>query len=276
LALRPVSQTLAWTPRGAHAKRKGGKSSRSVSSSARMTLRSGSFAICRRIQRFFLSVRVGLEHVARALPHLVPLVQRASDGAHRDVDPHSHRQKRAEQRRRPAGRRVAEGVRGLLQEPHQQPSHRRRQLRRASVAYAVTESAQPSALVEAAHPIVQGLPRHAEARRNLGLRRATIELQERNDALHDPPIPYALQRRSKPSPLPRRQPKVPHGSPCRGRTPPAPGSSRSRAACQISSVPLLRGRVFEVVLREIIVSSPPEAQRLLDRTRGSRPLPHAP
>jgi hypothetical protein len=39
---------------------------------------------------------------------------------------------------------VAADVLALLQEPHQQPSHGRRQLLRASVAYAITRSPPPA------------------------------------------------------------------------------------------------------------------------------------
>jgi hypothetical protein len=208
-----VSQTLACAPRGAHAKRRGGNRSRSVSSSARMTLRAGSRRILRRIQRFFLSVRVWQQRVASALPRVVHPVHRSSDGARRDVHPQLRRQNVAEQRCRPSRRRVAEGVRGLHQEPYQQPSYWHGQLRRAPEPWAIMERAQISVRAEAARPVVQGLPRHAEAHRHVGHRGAPIQLQERDDALHDRGVPRALQRRPKPLPLPRRQPKVPHGSP---------------------------------------------------------------
>jgi hypothetical protein len=215
LALRPVSQTLACSPRGAHPARRGGKRRRSVSSSARMTLCGGSRSIRRRIRRFFLSVRIGPQHVAGALPHLVHPMEHASDGTRRDVHPHPHRQDIAEQRRGPTLGRIAERARGLHQEPRHHPSQRPGQLRRSSASCAIVKRAQLSAHAEAADPVVQGLPRHPEVRCDVDRRRALIQLQERDDALRDPGVPDALQRGDKPSPLPRGQPKVPHGSPRR-------------------------------------------------------------
>src|SRR5262249_3333704 len=66
-ALRPLSQTLAASPRFDQAARKGGNSSRSVSSWARTTLRRGRARIWRRIRRFFLALGVRDQVVARAL-----------------------------------------------------------------------------------------------------------------------------------------------------------------------------------------------------------------
>src|SRR5512142_1953244 len=60
-ALRPLSQTLATSPRFDQAARNGGNSSRSVSSWANTTLRRGRARICRRMRRFFLSWQTWVE-----------------------------------------------------------------------------------------------------------------------------------------------------------------------------------------------------------------------
>src|SRR3954469_5833825 len=79
-ALRPVSQTRATSPRFDQLARRGGKSSRSVSSWARMTLRRGRARICWRMRRFFLALGVRLQVVARPLPDVIQAPQRAAHG----------------------------------------------------------------------------------------------------------------------------------------------------------------------------------------------------
>src|SRR5512142_502912 len=75
-ALRPLSQTLATSPRFDQAARNGGNSSRSVSSWANTTLRRGRVRICPRIRRSFRALRVRVQVVTRPLPHVIQSAQR--------------------------------------------------------------------------------------------------------------------------------------------------------------------------------------------------------
>src|SRR4051812_25221944 len=80
LALEPLMGTGAGSPRNAHPERKGGNSSRSVSSSNSLTPRGGSSRRRRRIRRFFLALGVGRQGVAEALPDVAEPVEFATDG----------------------------------------------------------------------------------------------------------------------------------------------------------------------------------------------------
>jgi hypothetical protein len=55
--------------------RSGGKRSKSVSSSAIMMLRCGRQPNTRRVRRFFFSLRIGRQHVARPFPDIAESVQ---------------------------------------------------------------------------------------------------------------------------------------------------------------------------------------------------------
>jgi hypothetical protein len=79
-ALRPLNHTLATSPRLNQPARKGGNSSRSLSSSASTTLRRGRAWICRRMRRFFLTLGVRLQVVPRPLPHVIEPVQCPAQG----------------------------------------------------------------------------------------------------------------------------------------------------------------------------------------------------
>ncbi len=67
-AFRPLKCTLAGWPFSDQPARNGGNISRSVSSWASTTRRRGKAWICRRIRRFFLALRVGIEDIAGPLP----------------------------------------------------------------------------------------------------------------------------------------------------------------------------------------------------------------
>src|SRR3954468_19674969 len=110
-ALRPVSQTRATSPRFDQLARRGGKSSRSVSSWARMTLRRGRARICWRMRRFFLALGVRLQVVARPLPDVIQPVQGAAQRVARHLTPRSEFQKLLEQGDRPARVRAAQVLR---------------------------------------------------------------------------------------------------------------------------------------------------------------------
>src|SRR5205085_7484238 len=107
-ALRPLSQTLAASPRFAHPARNGGKSSRSVSSSASTTLRGGKARICHRMRRFFLALWVRLQDIAGPLPDVVQPPQRPADGALTEAEARTQVQHLLEQRHGPTHVRVAE------------------------------------------------------------------------------------------------------------------------------------------------------------------------
>src|SRR5215213_9846813 len=80
LALPPLMATGAGRPRKAQPARRGGNSRRSVSSSARSTLRGGRLLSRRRMARFFLALGVGRQGVAGPLPEVVQAPQPAADG----------------------------------------------------------------------------------------------------------------------------------------------------------------------------------------------------
>src|SRR5262245_46002937 len=110
-ALRPLSQTLATSPRFDQPERSGGKSNRSVSSSAHTTLRRGRARICLRMRRFFLALRVRVEDVTRPLPDVVQPVQGPAEGVLRQPPAGANFQDLLEQGHGPAGVRVAQILR---------------------------------------------------------------------------------------------------------------------------------------------------------------------
>src|SRR5436190_2064410 len=110
-ALRPLSQTRATPPRLDHPARSGGNSNRSVSSWAGTTLRRGRAAICRRMRLFFLALGVGVQVMARPLPHITQPVQRAAERVVGQPPPRGHFQKLLDQGDRPAHMRSAEVLR---------------------------------------------------------------------------------------------------------------------------------------------------------------------
>src|SRR5512135_1090666 len=107
-ALRPLSQTLATSPRFDQAARNGGNSSRSVSSWANTTLRRGRARIWRRIRRFFLALGVRIQVVAGPLPDVVQPVQSPAKRVLGDPLRRGHLQDFEEQGHRPTGVRIAE------------------------------------------------------------------------------------------------------------------------------------------------------------------------
>src|SRR5262249_54473363 len=80
-ALKPDNGTSSARPRLAQAARKGGNSSRSVSSSNSLTQRAGNCRKRRRMRRFFVALGVWVQDVARSLPDVAQVVQLAADGA---------------------------------------------------------------------------------------------------------------------------------------------------------------------------------------------------
>src|SRR5205823_282304 len=79
LALVPLMCTGAGWPRKVQAARKGGNSSRSVSSSNTVTLRKRRFLSRRRMRLFFLLRRIGWQHVTGSFPDVAQLMQFATD-----------------------------------------------------------------------------------------------------------------------------------------------------------------------------------------------------
>src|SRR3954453_15772082 len=79
-ALPPLIATGAGLPRRAQPARRGGNSRRSVSSSARSTLRGGMPRSRLRMARFFLALGVGRQDVAGSLPEVVQAAHLTADG----------------------------------------------------------------------------------------------------------------------------------------------------------------------------------------------------
>src|SRR3954453_2199528 len=79
-ALPPLIGTGAGWPREAQPARRGGNSRRSVSSSARSTLRGGRFFSRRRMARVFLALGVGWQDVAGPLPDVGQTPHLPTDG----------------------------------------------------------------------------------------------------------------------------------------------------------------------------------------------------
>src|SRR5579871_6542527 len=75
LAFLPEIGTGAGKPLCAHPEERGGKRRRSVSSSARITLRVGKLCICRKICLFFLFVGICRQYVTEALPNIAQTMQ---------------------------------------------------------------------------------------------------------------------------------------------------------------------------------------------------------
>src|SRR6266511_867493 len=79
-AFQPDKRTSAASPRRAHPASKGGNKSKSVSSSAKTTLRGSKARIWPPIWRFFLQVGVCVEHIAVAFPDIPQAMSGAADG----------------------------------------------------------------------------------------------------------------------------------------------------------------------------------------------------
>src|SRR5262245_2772318 len=108
-ALRPHSTTCLGSPTGDQQDRKGGNSSRSVSSWASTTLRRGNCLMRLRIRIFFPpQLRVGVEPVAGPLPGVSQLLDLPPQGVLRDQDVVVTCQMPPEQGHGPGGVRVTE------------------------------------------------------------------------------------------------------------------------------------------------------------------------
>src|SRR5689334_2749236 len=115
LALPPLIGTGASSPRRAQPARRGGKSRRSVSSSANLALRGGRACSRRRMARFFLALGVRGQHVTEALPHIAPPVQLSADGVIRQPMAPVPEQVLLQQRYGPVHPDVAQLVGALLE-----------------------------------------------------------------------------------------------------------------------------------------------------------------
>ena len=110
-AFQPLRSTLADCPRGDHAARSGGNSSRSVSSSANTTLRRGSARISRQIRLFFLALGIRSQDVTGTFPFVPQAAKTTADGLIREGLPHGVLQLLLEQRDRPVRGEVSEVLR---------------------------------------------------------------------------------------------------------------------------------------------------------------------
>lgn len=142
-------------------------------------------------------------------------MKHTAEGGVRDAQPDLRRQDVAQQGHGPADGCVAEGIRRLLKEPDHEPPQGLGQSWGPPLPRSIVKRMEPALLAEASDPVVHALPRDAEVRRDLRQRCAPIEVQERDDARDDPRVLGRLHLRPKTLALPRRQPKVLHGTPCR-------------------------------------------------------------
>src|SRR5688572_15694825 len=114
-AFQPEIGTSNGSPRLPHAPRRGGNSSRSVSSSNNFTQRGGSAATSLRIRRFFLAPGVWVEHVARPLPNVPQVVELPANGGSREGLPTPVFQMLAQQRDRPLDSLIAKMLWSAMQ-----------------------------------------------------------------------------------------------------------------------------------------------------------------
>src|SRR5258707_15786498 len=119
-ALKPLRTTPAASPRCAQPARKGGNSSKSVSSSITSAVSDLKARIRRRIARFFLPLRIGIEHVAEAFPDVSPAVQFATDRILGEPKARRSGDLLLQERHRPIHGEVSQPIRGGRQQSAQQ------------------------------------------------------------------------------------------------------------------------------------------------------------
>src|SRR5436190_11663295 len=118
-ALPPLIGTGAGWPRTAQPARKGGNSRRSVSSSARSTLRGGMRLSRRRMARCFLALGVGRQDVAGPLPDVVQASHPTADGVVGQAPAAASPQVFLEERDGPVRSGIARPIGALLQRRQQ-------------------------------------------------------------------------------------------------------------------------------------------------------------
>src|SRR5262249_48068375 len=114
---------------------------------------------------------------------------------------------------RPVSRWVAQRVRGLIEAPLQELPRGLGQRWASASPHPIPKPVGIVVRVEALDPVVYRLPRDADLRRDFGEWCASIQGEQRQDALRLAGVLHVLQLRAKPPPLPRCQPKAVHVPP---------------------------------------------------------------
>src|SRR5512135_435969 len=167
-ALAPLISTGAGRPRTAQPACKGGNKRRSVSSSAKSTLRGGRFFSRRRMARFFLALGVGRQDVAEPLPHVVQASHLTADGVVGQPLAPALLQIRLEKGDGPVRSGIAQLVRTLPQSGQQQSLESLRPNTGSATAGAAFESCCTAPGLKGPRPVVYRLPRHPEPLGDLG------------------------------------------------------------------------------------------------------------
>ena len=203
-AFRPLSRTSAGSPRRDQPARRGGKSSRSVSSCASTTLRGGRAAICRRIRRFFLALRVGGQDRAGSLPDIAQASQRPADGPAGDPLAGVVFQDRLDQGHRPAHVREAEVLWGGVEQGLQPVILLLVQHAGSPLAVGIIQGGRVVVIAVGFDPVVNTLASHAEHQGDVGNRASAVELQDGQRSAVEADITGLGQLALQTLPLPRR------------------------------------------------------------------------
>jgi hypothetical protein len=163
------------------------------------------------MRRFFPpQLRVGLQVVARPLPHVIQPVQRAAEGVLGYQLPRGDLQGLPEQGHGPVGVRVAEVLRGTGQETRQEVLLVLVQQGVPPPAALVVQRLGVERLGVQVDPVVDALAGHAEHPGDGGDRASLVELQDGEGAPQDAGIQGSNELAAKPLPLPRSQLKLAH------------------------------------------------------------------
>jgi hypothetical protein len=160
---------------------------------------------------FFLEVRIGVEVVTRALPHVVQPAQGAADGVRGHPLPCGEFQDVLEQRHRPAGVRVAKVLGRAGEEGLQQVPLVFVQQGRAPTTWLVLQEGRVEGLGVGIDPVVDALPAHAEHTGDVSGGAALVELQDGEGTPKEAGIRGVDELLPEAAPLPGSQVEPAHG-----------------------------------------------------------------
>jgi hypothetical protein len=157
------------------------------------------------MRRFFLAQRVGVEVVARPLPHEVQPAQRPPQGVVGDPLPGGDLQRLQEQRHGPVHVRVAKFLRRGGQEGLQEVFGVLVQQRQVPVAPAIPQGGGVAGAGVRLDPVVDRLPGNAEHAGDVGGRAAVVELQDGQGSAEEANVLGGRELPPEAAPLPRSQ-----------------------------------------------------------------------
>ena len=165
------------------------------------------------MRRFFRALGVGLEVVARPLPHVIQPVQGAAERVIGQPPPGGDFQKLLDQRDRPAHVRSAEVLGREGQQRLQEVLVILVERRAAPPPLRVPQGFGVVGLAVRLHPVVDALPGHPEHAGQVGDGAATVELQDGKGAPQHPGVQRFRQLAPQAASLPSSEVELAHALP---------------------------------------------------------------